>query len=349
MKTFQYRIKDSIIAKELDKLASKVNFVWNFCVETQRWARSRRRKFCSAIDLKNLCAGSSKELELNSVVIQATCERFSESSLQHRKICRFRSYKRNLGWIPFKANCININDDTIMFNKLEFRFWKSQELKGKILCGNFSQDSFGHWFINIVTDYQADIYCGDNEVGIDLGSSHLLTLSNGDKIDNPRYYRKYEAKLQKAQKGNKKKRVKRLHAKIKNSRKDYIHKITTKIADENKLIVVGDICSKKLAKTKMAKSTNDASWFLIKTLLRYKAIERGGECLVVNEAYTTRTCHVCKEVSNNSPKGFSGLNIREWQCECGAIHDRDVNSALNILRIGHDTQLNKRKTNNGNK
>jgi IS605 OrfB family transposase len=343
VKTYQYRIKDSKINKELNKLASKVNFVWNFCVETQKWAKSRSRKYRSAIDLKNLCSGSSQELNLNSVVIQTTCERFSESSLQHRRICRFRSYKRNLGWIPFKSNCVNVADCTVTFNKLKFKFWKSREIQGKILCGNFAQNTLGHWFVNIVTDYKADIYCGDGEVGIDLGSSTLLTLSNGEKIENPRYYRKYEAQLQKAQRDGKKRRVKKLHIKVYNSRKDYAHKVTTKIADENKLIVVGDIGSKKLAKTKMAKSTNDASWFLLKTLLRYKAIERGGVCLVVNEANTTRTCHVCRVVSDNSPKGLSGLKVREWQCECGAIHDRDVNSALNILRIGHDTQLNKSK------
>lgn len=341
MKTYQFRIKDSTSRRKLNELASKVNFVWNFCRESQLWAKSRSRKYLSAFDLQKLTSGASKELGLNSVSIQATCERYSESSIQHRKLAKWRSYKKNLGWIPFKTN-IKVNRDKLTFQGIQLRFWKSRNIQGKIKCGSFSCDAQGHWFVNITTDHISDVIAGDGEVGIDLGSKDLATLSNGIKYDNPKYYRKYEAKLSKLQKAKKKKQITKIHAKIKNSRNDYIHKITTEIANNNKFIVIGDIRSKRLAKTKMAKSVNDAGWFLFKTLLGYKAIERGSKCLVVNEKNTTRVCHACGCISDNSPKGISGLKIREWQCnDCGTIHDRDVNASRNILALGHKSLANK--------
>jgi len=342
VKTFQYRIKDGNVRDKLNKWASKVNLVWNFCVEQQRWARSRARKFLSAYDFQKLTAGSSKELGLNSATIQMIGARFVESSIQHKKICKFRSYKKNLGWIPFRGDCIKINDGIIKFNGSTFKFWNSREILGTIKSGSFSCDVLGNWYINVTTNYEAELYCDNGEVGIDLGSKDIATLSNGTKYENPKFYRQLETKLGKAQRAGKKKQAKKISKKISNQRKDYLHKMTTEIANNNKLIVVGDIGSKKLAKTRMAKSTNDAAWGMIKTLLGYKAIERGGVCLVVNEANTTRVCHVCGVVSDNSPKGLSGLGIREWQCnDCGTIHDRDVNASLNILALGCKSLANK--------
>lgn len=341
MKTYQFRIKDSTSRRKLNELASKVNFVWNFCRESQLWAKSRSRKYLSSFDLQKLTSGASKELGLNSVSIQATCERYSESSIQHRKLAKWRSYKKNLGWIPFKTN-IKVNKNKLIFQNIQLKFWKSRDIQGKIKCGSFSCDAQGHWFVNITTDHISDVIASDGEVGIDLGSKKLATLSNGVEYNNPKCYRKYEQKLSKLHKAKKKKQITKIHAKIKNSRNDYIHKITTEIANNNKFIVIGDIRSKRLAKTKMAKSVNDAGWFLFKTLLRYKAIERGSKCLVVNEKNTTRVCHVCGCISDNSPKGLSGLKIREWQCnDCGTIHDRDVNASRNILALGHKSLTNK--------
>ena len=102
-------------------------------------------------------------------------------------------------------------------------------------------------------------------------------------------------------------------------------------------IFIGDVSSKKLAKTKMAKSVLDAGWGILKTQLKYKAIARSVVFEEVNEKYTTQICSGCGEISGNSPKGRAGLGIREWICcECGAIHDRDINAAKNILALGHE-------------
>ena len=106
----------------------------------------------------------------------------------------------------------------------------------------------------------------------------------------------------------------------------------------NALVVVGDVKSKSFTskKTKLAKSTYDAGWFELKRQLDYKCKHAGCRFEIVNEAYTTQTCSSCRQISDSSPKGRTGLRIREWTCECGVTHDRDINAAKNILAVGLD-------------
>ena len=94
------------------------------------------------------------------------------------------------------------------------------------------------------------------------------------------------------------------------------------------------MASAKLVKTKMAKSTLDAGWSMLKTMLEYKATQAGIVFEEVNESYSTQTCSQCASIEG--PKGLKGLGIRQWTCcDCGAVHDRDVNAARNILAAGH--------------
>ena len=131
-------------------------------------------------------------------------------------------------------------------------------------------------------------------------------------------------------------RVKAIHAKIKNRRKDALHQFSSALVNTNAAIFVGNVSSRKLAKTKMAKSVLDAGWAMLKTQLEYKAIARSVVFEVVDESYSTQTCSCCGVIPASSPKGRAGLGIREWTCtECGAVHDRDRNAAMNILAAGH--------------
>jgi putative transposase len=118
--------------------------------------------------------------------------------------------------------------------------------------------------------------------------------------------------------------------------KDFLHKESARIVKEYGLIVVGNVRPSKLAKINMAKSALDAGWSGFKDMLSYKAITHGGMCLEVNEAYTTQTCLECGCIAG--PKGCAGLNERMWQrSKCGAVHNRDTNSAKNILPVGLHT------------
>ena len=163
----------------------------------------------------------------------------------------------------------------------------------------------------------------------------MVTDSNGQKFEPKQWYRESEAALGIAQRAHKKKRVKAIHAKIANQRKDAIHKETARLVKEHAIIFVGNVNAKALAKTRMAKSVHDAAWTMFRTQLKYKAMR---QCVVfeeINEAYSTQTCSCCEVIPASSPKGRAGLRIRAWTCsECGAVHDRDVNAARNILAAG---------------
>jgi IS605 OrfB family transposase len=149
-----------------------------------------------------------------------------------------------------------------------------------------------------------------------------------------RFYRDLEPKLACAQRARKRSRTRAIHAKIANRRKDFLHKLSTRLVKGYGAIFVGNVNASALAKTGQAKSVLDAGWSTFRTMLRYKCDDAGVWFEEVNEAFFTQTCSECK--SRTGPKGREGLGIREWQCSvCGAIHDRDDNSAHNTLAAGH--------------
>ena len=330
-------------------MARSVNTVWNFVRETQDTALKRKNarilpngksipNFFSMPELCKLTAGSSKILGVHSKTIQAVVEQYVDRRQQFKKASLKWRGKRSLGWIPFANNAVKIRDDEIVYFGHTFRLWLSRELKGKVLCGGcFSQDARGRWYVNIVTDYKDEsVKAGEGEVGVDLGLKTLATLSNGKKYSSMRYYRRQERLLKLAQKDGKTKRVKNIGAKIKNARKDNNHKISHELTRDNNLIIVGGVPSSVMTKTRMAKSVNDAGWYQLRTFIEYKAIARGSTYLKVNEAFTSQTCNCCGARSPaGAPAGVKSLGIRKWVCGvCNAVHDRDINAALNIFRLG---------------
>jgi putative transposase len=338
--TYQFRIKDQTTGKHLLKMGYSVNYVWNYCneVNAERWAKFR--KSFSAYDLHKLTAGCAKELGLHSQTVQAICDEFAKCSKQFGRVkLSWRSRKRSLGWIPFKAVGVKVVDDTITYGGHTFRFWHSRPIEGRVRFGSFSQDAQGHWYVNLVCEASAvgRIQTG-KKVGVDLGLKTIATLSDGVSLDRDNLTRQHEQQLATAQRAKKKRRVTAIHAKIKNKRKDWNHKTTTALVRTYDRIVVGNVSAKKLMKTRMAKSVADAGWSSFKTMLAGKAIALGVEVEEVNERWSTVTCSTCFERSG--PSGLSGLAVREWVCShCGSVHHRDVNAARNILRTGHGTPI----------
>jgi len=321
-------------------MASDTNFVWNFTnnIIKQEWKKSR--KYTSKYDLAPLVKGSSEFLTINSQTIQATAYECVLRTQKAKKLVRFRTAKRNLGWVPINGQTFKIQGSTLIYDKKYFKLWKSRELPedAKIKTGNFSQNAEGKWFCNIT--FETEILAKkapEREVALDLGLKTIYTTSDGLKSElRVNKTQKYALKLAKAQKANKKKQVTKIHTKIKNSRKDWNHKETTKLASNFNTIFVGDVSSKKLIKTKMAKSVSDAAWFQFKTFLKYKAIKHSGKVFEINEKFSTVTCSDC--LARGGPRGLGALGVREWVCSnCVSVHDRDVNAAKNILRFGHET------------
>lgn len=345
--TFKFRVKDAAGGGCLNRQSASCNFVWNYCVATQREAERRRKagmsvRWPTEFDLSALTRGSSVDLGIHSDTVMQICRQFVRSRDLHRRCPRFRASfgtKRALGWIPFIPRAVKIDGDAAVYLKRRFRFWKSREIEGVFKAGSFVQDARGRWYVTFQCEVADDLPAGSGEIGIDLGLKTLATCSDGREIPALRHYRQYERALGKAQRAGNKKRARAITAKIANARRHHLHVASTKLARENSLIVVGNVNAAKLARTRMAKSVLDAGWSTFRHMLRYKAARRQAVYVEADERYSSQTCSCCGSIPASSPKGLSALGIRRWECsDCGAAHDRDRNAAQNILRAGLERQ-----------
>lgn len=343
--TFKYRVKSGDSALRRHGIAC--NQVWNFCADTQHEAERRRQGdkqilWPTAFDLIRLTTGAAAGLGLHSDTVGQICRQFVKSRDQHGRCPRFRASfgrKRALGWVPFIPRAVKIDDGTVTYRKRRFRFWRSRDVEGDLKCGSFVQDARGRWYITLAAEVADNLPTGNGKVGIDLGLKELATLSNGDKVPALQHYRRYEAALGSAQRARNKKRVRAIHAKIANARHHHLHEQSTRIVRENSLIVVGNVNAAALKKTRMAKSVSDAGWSAFRHMLRYKASRHGAVFIEADERFSSQTCSTCGTLPQSRPRGIAGLGIRRWECsDCGASHDRDVNAALNILRVGLEHQ-----------
>jgi len=351
IKTLKVRIRDKH-ANVLSQWAFEVNQVWNAAnaisaeyswvpIPGVGYMNCNTSEYDIQKELKSI--RNERELTIGAATVQSVISQHAKSRKQFKKNklqwrCSSGS-KRALGWIPFKAAGVKLVNGQIRFCGEFFGIWDSYDLsKYELGTGSFSQDSRGRWYFNTTVKIEVKPSEGKSSVGIDLGLKAAATCSDGTIFERRRITDEFAVRLAIAQRANKKKRIKAIHAKIKNSRVDAIHKFTNAMIENYGAIFVGNVSSKALVKTKMAKSVLDTGWWMLKTQLEYKAIARSVVFAEVNEKYTTQICSGCGEISVNSPKGRAGLGIREWSCPlCGEVHDRDINAAKNILRLGHQS------------
>ena len=342
---YRYRVKS--LNGLLNQQSRACHFVWNYCNDRQKDALRFGRRWHTGFDLNKLTQGSSQERGLHSGTVNAVCEQYAKSRAQkNRPYLRYRG-KKNLGWVPLKGRDLKREGDAFRFARRTFRVFHSRDLpEVKIKDGtNFSQDTRGNWFLNIVMDVDLSAVSARplvRGVGIDLGLKDFATLSTGEKIEAPRIYRGAEPALAVAQRARKKRCVKAIHAQISNRRHDFHHKLSDRLAREFDFIAVGNVTAAGLAQTKMAKSVLDAGWSSFRNQLAYKAIKHGAKFEEVDERFTSQVCSDCGALPDSRPKGIADLGIRNWVCsECGSEHDRDLNAAKNILKrfsspVGHD-------------
>ena len=269
--------------------------------------------------------------------MQAVVDEYAKCGKQFKRPkLNWRSRKRSLGWVPFKAVGVKVVADMVSYGGHIFRFWNSRPLPGRVRFGSFAEDAQGRWYVNFVCeDLTPERAPTGKEVGIDLGLKTLATLSDGVQCSRQNLTRKFEVQLATVQRARKKKQVTRIHARIKNKRKDWNHQQTTRLTNEYDVLVVGNVSPPKLKKTKMAKSVSDAGWADFKTMLSYKALRLGITYLEVNESFSTVTCSVCS--ARSGPSGLSALGVRSWRCSsCETEHNRDRNAAANILASARD-------------
>jgi putative transposase len=184
----------------------------------------------------------------------------------------------------------------------------------------------------------------DNAIGVDLGITSLIADSNGNKVSNPKSFREHHRRLKQAQKrlarkqkGSKnreKARIKaaKIHLKISDARKDFLHKLITKLVRENQTIAVEDLSVKNMVKNhKLALAISDSGWGELVRQLDYKCQWYGRTLVKIDRWFpSSKRCSHCGHIVDKMP-----LNIRDWKCpSCGTNHDRDINASLNIRAAG---------------
>ena len=232
-----------------------------------------------------------------------------------------------------------------MKEPLAIRFSRTIPKAAKVTTVTVSKDTAGRHFVSMLCDDAvAALPEETGRIGIDLGLTHFAILSTGEKIDAPNVFRRNEKKLAKLQrrlakkqKGSKnrakaKLKVARIHAKIADTRRDFTHKLSTRLIRENQTIAVETLAVKNMVKNgNLAKSISDAGWSDFVRQLEYKAKWYGRTLVGIDKWYpSSKRCSACGFVVSKMP-----LSVREWTCpECGVVHDRDLNAARNILAAG---------------
>src|SRR5229473_1381937 len=334
VRTLSLRVKDKH-ATWLRGLAREVNTVFNYCNELSAKVFERERRFLSGFDfwpfLKGVTRGDCA-LHLPVQAVQEIAEEYARRRRQHRKVRlawrKSGGARRSLGWIPFKVRTIRYRGGQIYFAGRWLSLWDSYGLGNfELRAGNFSEDSRGRWYLNVCVPSVQRVRGERNKpsvgsildrsvpsLGIDLGLRTFAAFTDESipPIEAERFYRDLEPALARAQRAGHRNRARAIHAKIANRRKDFLHKLSTRLV----------------------KSVLDAGWSAFRTMLLYKCDDAGVWFDEVDEAFSTQDCSVCN--SRAGPRGRKDLGIRGWQCTvCGAIHDRNVNAAHNILAAGH--------------
>ncbi|MER5880157.1 RNA-guided endonuclease TnpB family protein [Streptomyces sp. NPDC001910] len=340
--------------------------VFNDAVRAREEARAAKQPFPKAAELSKRLITEAKQTverswlgEVSAVVLQQSLRdvetayrNFFASLKGDRKgpkigRPRFKSRKDARQSIRFTANARwNITDNgRLCLPKIgAVKVIWSRTLPTAPSSVTVIKDAAGRYFASFVVDTDPAVDAArmpetDRTIGIDLGLTHFAVLSDGTKIDSPRFLRRAEKKLKKTQrelsrkqKGSKNRakarlKVARAHATVADARREFHHQLSTQLISENQGIAVEDLSVAGLARTRLAKSVHDAGWASFVGMLKYKAARYGRTLVTIGRFEpTSQTCSTC-----GVKDGPKSLNVREWTCAaCGAVHDRDHNAALNV-------------------
>lgn len=246
-------------------------------------------------------------------------------------------------------NSIRIEDNSIKLPKLglvKIKLHRSIPQNYKIKSATISQEPNGAFYVSILTEFEKDIKevpSDNNIVGLDFSMKELFVSSDNQRADYPRFFRKLETKLAKAQRElsrkvkfssnwNKAKlKVAKIHQSIKNSRKDFLHKLSKELVTKYNAIIIEDLNMKGMSGAlNFGKSVADNGWGMFTTMLQYKAMFLGKQVIKIDKWFpSSKTCSCCGNI-----KDSLSLGERVYNCECGHTMDRDLNASINIREVG---------------
>ncbi|MFC6576235.1 RNA-guided endonuclease InsQ/TnpB family protein [Planomonospora parontospora] len=345
-------------AAELSRTFGCVRLVYNKALEerTRAWYGEQRRISYVQSSAELTEWKKSEELaflaEVSSVPLQQALRHlqtaFGNFFAKRAKYPRFKSRKKSCASAEYTRSAFKWRDGKLTLAKtadpLDIRWSRPLPEGVEPTTVTVSRDAVGRWFVSLLCeDSIAPAPATTNAVGIDAGVTSLVTLSTGEKIANPEHERCDRARLARAQRelsrkakgsANREKarsKVARVHARIADRRRDFLHKLTTRLVRENQTVVIEDLTVRNLLKNhSLARAISDASWTELRSMLEYKCAWYERELVVIDRWFpSSKLCGACGTIRGKLP-----LNVREWTCDCGAVHDRDVNAARNILAAG---------------
>ena len=361
LKAYKYRIYPSKEQEiQLAKTFGCCRFVYNQTLAYRKDAYEKEKKSISKTDCNNYC---NRELKKVYSWLKEVDKFALTNAIYHMDSAYQKFFKEHAGYPKFKSKhdrhksyTTNFTNGNIAldFDNGKIKLPKLKEMKtkihrnfaGQIKSATISQLPSGKYYVAILVETE---YVKKQEtrgkIGLDLGIKDLCITSDGRKYKNLKTIKKYERNLTKLQrqlahkiKGSrnyqkKRKQIALCHEKITNTRKDYLHKISSEIISENQVIVSENLQIKNMVKNhKLAKPISDVSWYELTRQLEYKAKWNNRIYVKVDSFYVSSQLCSCCGCQNKKTKD---LSVRQWKCpNCGEIHDRDVNAAKNILAEG---------------
>ncbi|MFD8648500.1 RNA-guided endonuclease InsQ/TnpB family protein [Streptomyces mirabilis] len=360
-RAFKYRFcPTDAQAAELSRTFGCVRKVYNMALaaRTEAWARQERVNYNQSSAMLTAWK-KTEELaflnEVSSVPLQQTLRHlqgaFANFFSKRARYPRFKSKRKSRAAAECTSSAFTFRDGRLKLAKMAGPLdivWSRPLPEGSVpTTVTVSRDAAGRWFVSMLCDDPTvkPLAATDAAVGIDVGLDHLLALSTGEKIANPRHERRdrdrdrlataqrHCARKEKGSANREKARrkVARIHARITDRRRDGLHKITTRLVRENQTLVIEDLTVRNMVRNrKLARAISDAAWAEFRSLLEYKATWYGRDVVVVDRFFpSSKLCSHCGALQEGMP-----LNVRTWTCDCGTVHDRDVNAAKNLLAAG---------------
>lgn len=359
LKTYEYRIyptpqQEVLLAKHF----GCVRLVYNKALGLKKQLWEEKKENISCYDLIRELTKWKQTEELS--FLYEVSNPALQQSIRHLDVA-YSSFFKKGGYPKFKNKHAKqsysvINNCHVNFEKNQIRIPKFQEgiearidrtFKGNIKTCTIKRTTTGKYFISVLVEDNLPLpnklpINKETTIGIDLGIKTLATISNGEIVKNMNFLRNSEERLKvlsrrasKKTKGSNRqkkayKKVAILHEKVRNKRKDYIHKFTSKLINDNQVntICLEDLNVKGMVKNhNLAKSINDSAFREIRRQLEYKCKWNGKNLLLINRFYpSSKTCNSCGYIKEDLT-----LRDREWSCPtCGAKHDRDINASYNI-------------------